>query len=361
MSLENDFYREIVDKIPEGVAVCDSGRNIIYANKNFVEFSGFSHKELIGKYILDIITFSKGNCPTCLQGGEIEENPDATYQLGELRNRENKITCIRINQSKTSDNNIIYLVIPFSDIAFLNQAHVDFVSTVSHELRTPLTSIKGFADTLLSSGNSLNKEQQQKFISIIKSQVDRLTRLVENLLTVSKLEARKSKTIYKAVDLRNMVESILYGIQYKAKEHEIEVNILPNLPPVWADSDKLEQVLTNLVDNAVKYSKAGTTVNIEAGFSPGDTDMVEIKVKDQGFGIPQESISKIFTKFSRIDNPLTRQVQGTGLGLYITKSLVESMKGDISVKSSAEGSVFTVKLPAVSPELHTKQIFQENS
>ena len=363
MLLDKDFYKAVVEDLPEGVVICDSDNNIADVNKNFEKISGFLKEELIGINVFEIIKFSsKESCNTCqIDEENVGNSANSTYQLGELKNKDNQHTCIRINQSVTEKNSTIYLIIPFSDIAFLSQAHIDFVSTVSHELRTPLTSIKGFADTLLTAGNKLNEEQRTHFISIIKSQIDRLTRLVENLLTVSKLEAKHSKTIYKAVDVQTMVDSVLCSIQHKAKKHKIKVNILPNLPSVWADSDKLEQVMMNLVDNAVKYSNPGTTINIDAKFLENDADKIEIKVKDEGFGIPKEFLSKIFTKFSRIDNPLTRQVQGTGLGLYITKSLVESMKGNIKAENNEIGSTFILILPAVSPEIYTKQKFQVNN
>jgi len=362
MLTEKDFYKEIIDNLPEGVAVCDSGKNIIEVNRNLEKISGYTREELINKDVFDVIRpSSKDACTVCQEMEGTDDPTSPAYQLGELKDKNDKLICVRISQSVTKAGNIVYLVIPFSDIAFLNQAHIDFVSTVSHELRTPLTSIKGFADTLLSAGDNLSKDQQVRFISIIKSQIDRLTRLVENLLTVSKIEAKSSKTIYKAVDIDKMVESVLYNLQHKSKEHEIEVNILPNLPPVWADADKLEQVMMNLVDNAIKYSKAGTIVTIEAKFKKNDAEKIQIDVKDQGFGIPEEFLTKIFNKFSRIDNPLTREVQGTGLGLYITKSLVKSMKGDIKATSDDEGSNFTITLPAVSPETHTKQRFREKS
>ncbi len=363
MFSDKDFYKAVVEDLPEGVVVCDSDNNIADVNKNFEEISGFSKKELLGTDVSKIIKFSsKESFNACQIDGEDTGNSvNSTYQLGELKNKNNQLVCIRINQSVTRGNNAIYLIIPFSDIAFLNQAHIDFVSTVSHELRTPLTSIKGFADTLLTAGNNLSEEQRTRFISIIKSQIDRLTRLVENLLTVSKLEAKRSRTIYKAVDIKTLANSVLCSIQHKTKKHKIEVDILPNLPPVWADADKLEQVMMNLIDNAVKYSNPGTTVNISAKFLENDIEKIEIKVKDEGFGIPKKFLPKIFTKFSRIDNPLTRQVQGTGLGLYITKSLVESMKGNIKAESNEIGSTFTIILPAVSPETHTQQRFQENN
>ncbi len=362
MLTRKDFYKEIIDNLPEGVAICDSDNTVIEINKNFEKISGYTREELIGKEVFEVVRpSSKETCAVCHEIEEPEDKQNSAFQLGELKDKDDRLICVRISQSVINKKNIIYLVIPFSDIAFLNQAHIDFVSTVSHELRTPLTSIKGFADTLLSAGDNLKKEQQLRFISIIKSQIDRLTRLVENLLTVSKLEARSTKTIYKAVELEKMLESVLYNLEHKSKNHKIKVNILPNLPPVWADTDKLEQVMMNLLDNAVKYSVHGTTVSIDAKFAENDSEKVEIKVKDQGVGIPQEFLSKIFNKFSRLDNPLTREVQGTGLGLYITKSLVRSMKGDITVQSNEQGSTFKVVLSAVSPETHTQQRFQENN
>ncbi|HSA06187.1 MAG TPA: ATP-binding protein [Candidatus Gastranaerophilales bacterium] len=362
MYTEKDFYKKIIENLPEGVAICNSEHKIIEVNAKFEKISGYLKEELVDKNVFEVIRpSSKEACAVCQEMNEQEDQTNLTYQLGELKDKNEKLNCVRINKTVIKENYIIYLVIPFSDIVFLNQAHLDFVSTVSHELRTPLTSIKGFAETLLAAGDNLTKEQRIRFISIIKSQTDRLARLVENLLTVSKLEAKSSKTIYKAINSKEMIDTILNNLQHKAKEHKIEVNILPNLPPIWGDSDKLEQVMMNLVDNALKYSKPATIVTIEAGFAQNNTDKIEIKIKDQGFGIPEEFLTKIFTKFSRIDNPLTRQVQGTGLGLYITKSLVKSMKGDITATSNDKGSVFKLTLPVASAEMQAQQRFQEHN
>ena len=358
MSLDKEFYKNIMDNLPEGMAVCDSERNIIDVNKNFERLTGFSKEDLLSKNISAFIKSTKTGCDNCSQEVSLlDDYKSKSYYIGELIDKDDRLTCVRINFSIIKDDKVIYLIIPLADVAFLNRAHIDFVSTVSHELRTPLTSIKGFADTLLGSGDRLSDDQQKRFLGIIKSQVDRLTRLVEDLLTVSKLESKKDKLIYKAIELPKFFENIVYSIQLKAKEHQIEVKIMPNLPPVWADSDKFEQIITNLVDNAIKYSNAGTKVLIEAKFVGENADFMEINVKDQGVGIPEEHISKIFTKFSRIDNPLTRQVEGTGLGLYITKSLVENMGGKISVTSNNEGSTFSLMLPVATYEKPTQRKF----
>jgi len=122
------------------------------------------------------------------------------------------------------------------------------------------------------------------------------------------------------------------------------------LTPVWCDSDRLEQILTNLIDNAIKYSPAGTTVNVTAKDIQGETALVEFSVSDQGVGIPEEHIPQVFSKFGRLDNPLVRQTEGTGLGLYITRSLVLALGGQISVASQPGHTTFTVRLPAATFE-----------
>lgn len=357
MVSESNFYKNIIENFPEGIAVCDAENNIIDVNKNFEILTGFSKQDILNKKISEFIARSKSSCKCEEEASIVEGNKPKSYYLGELKDKAGDSTCIRINYSITRDGKTIYLIIPVADVAFLNQAHIDFVSTVSHELRTPLTSIKGFADTLILSGGKLTAEQQNKFLNIIKSQVDRLTRLVEDLLAVSKLESKKDKLIYSAVELPDFFENIIYNVQSKAKNHRIILEIIPNIPPIWADSDKFEQIITNLVDNAIKYSKACTDVIIFAGFSKEKENFIEIKVIDQGVGIPEEYIPKIFNKFSRIDNPLTRQAEGTGLGLYITKSLVENMGGKINVESSSKGSVFSLILPVATVETPAKTKF----
>lgn len=231
----------------------------------------------------------------------------------------------------------------------LEQAHIDFISTVSHELRTPLTSIRGFADTLLTSYDRLTPEQREKFLLIIKEQSNRLINLVENLLTVSKMQSDKELMIYKTVDIKPIVDSVIQIIKNQYKTHKYVCNYDTNLPKILIDTDKLQQILLNITDNASKYSNEGTTVtiNLEQNYNDGT---VIISIKDEGIGIDKENIDKIFNKFSRIDSPLTRKIQGNGLGLYITKTLIEKMNGKIEVQSSSKGSEFKIIFKAATPE-----------
>ena len=228
----------------------------------------------------------------------------------------------------------------------------DFISTVSHELRTPLTSIRGFSETMLSSWDKLDDDSKKKFLKIIVEQSNRLINLVENMLSVTKLQNTKGSLILKEIQIKPVVETIVSIVknQYKDKNFVLEIN--SNTLPILADKDKFEQILTNIIENAAKYGDENSTIVINADNSDNS---VLIKVTNKGIEIKQEDYEKIFTKFSRIDNPLTRKVQGSGLGLYITKNLVEKMGGKITVKSEHHTTTFEITLPASNIEIQARE------
>lgn len=228
----------------------------------------------------------------------------------------------------------------------------DFISTISHELRTPLTSIRGFSQTMLSSWDKLDDESKRKFLNIIVEQSNRLINLVENMLSVTKLQNSKDNFIYKEVSIKPVIETITTIIKNQYKDKNFTIDIDKNVPPILADKDKFQQIMTNLIENAAKYGDDNTTITVKANINK---DMVSIKVTNQGIEIPKEDYEKIFTKFSRIDNPLTRKVQGSGLGLYITKNLVEKMQGQISVQSENHQTTFEVNLPAANIERQARE------
>lgn len=234
----------------------------------------------------------------------------------------------------------------------------DFISTVSHELRTPLTSIRGFAQTMLSSWDMLDDEKKKKFLKIIEEQSDRLINLVENMLSVNKMQTFSEKFVYKSYNAKTLIEPVIQMVAQQYKTHVFKKIFSEKVPEIYVDSDKFQQIMTNLIENASKYSPENSTVTIITDFSP-DKDFLSIKVKDEGIGIDKEDFEKIFTKFSRIDNPLTRKVQGSGLGLYITKTLVMKMGGKINLESSDKGSVFEVLLPFSNIEHQTKNTFKD--
>ena len=227
----------------------------------------------------------------------------------------------------------------------------EIISTVSHELRTPLTSIRGFAQTLLSSWDKLDDESKKKFIKIIEEQSNRLTGLVENMLSVSKIN--KDHFVYSEVSVKSVIEQTVSLVKNQYKEHSFDVNYVSSTPNIYVDKDKFQQVLVNLVENSAKYSAPGFSSKIS---SRADKNFVVIEIENMGIGIEEKDYETIFKKFSRIDNHLTRCVQGSGLGLYITKNIVQKMNGEISVRSVEQEHstysriIFTVKFPIVGIE-----------
>ncbi len=214
----------------------------------------------------------------------------------------------------------------------IEKNYEDFISTVSHELRTPLTSIRGFSQTMLNSWDKLDDNSKKRFLKIIEDQSNRLINLVENMLSVTRLSSNKNTLILKEISVKPSVEMAVSVVKSQYPNKTFNISINEKTPPILADKDKFQQVMTNLIENGAKYSDENAEIKIETGFCT-DCEFVSIRISDVGVGIDEEDYEKVFTKFSRLDNPLTRKVQGSGLGLYITKNLVEIMEGKISVCS----------------------------
>ena len=227
----------------------------------------------------------------------------------------------------------------------------DFISTVSHELRTPLTSIRGFSQTMLSSWDKLDDDSKKKFLNIIVEQSNRLINLVENMLSVTKLQDTKEDLIYKEFSIKPIIETTCSIVKNQYSDKSFEIKIDENTPHILADRDKFQQIMTNLIENACKYGDENSVITIKSFYTE---ENVSISVINQGIEISKDDFEKIFTKFSRIDNPLKRKVQGSGLGLYITKNLVEKMGGKISVKSENHQTIFEVVLPCANIERQAK-------
>lgn len=213
----------------------------------------------------------------------------------------------------------------------IEKNYEDFISTVSHELRTPLTSIRGFSQTMLSSWNKLDDDSKKKFIKIIEEQSNRLIHLVENMLSVTKLQSSDNNYVFNELNIKSPVEQIISIVKNQYPAHNFDFQYRENLPNIFVDKDKFQQIMTNLIENSAKYSPENSLTAIKTSI---DNNSVILEISNLGIGIEEKDYEKIFTKFARIDNPLTRKVQGSGLGLFITKNLVEKMDGKISVAST---------------------------
>jgi two-component system phosphate regulon sensor histidine kinase PhoR len=348
----------LLESLSSGAVVCDAAGQVLYANPALWRLSGVPGSQPLGRLEDWIQPPPKVDCAFCLGLPDGEPTP---FHSGFLRTASQEAHAetfkVKVKHSPLGSGCILTLVDAFSEDTTLTQAHADFVSTVSHEFRTPLTSIKGFADTLLRYGTQLPEEEKRRFISIIKDQADRLIRLVENLLAASRLSAGRVELSYRPIPLKKLLEKTMESVRAKltaqstALPRMFHLSVHPESIEVWADADKLEQVFINLLDNAAKYSRPDTLVTVRAEFLPEDDTQVRVMVQDEGPGIPAELLPKIFTQFYRVESPLKQQVEGTGLGLYITQSLTTAMGGRILAESTpGQGSTFTVIFPAATPE-----------
>lgn len=230
----------------------------------------------------------------------------------------------------------------------LDQLQLDFISTVSHELRTPLTSIRGFAETLIASHDQLSLEQQMKFLNIIKDQSNRLISLVENLLSATAQASAEEIYVLKSVNAISVLEKTISIIKQKYPRKDIFINSIDFLPKILVDEDKFEQVLINIIENACKYSYENSNVNISLTCT--NNEFVAIAISNEGETIEEKNKTKIFEKFSRLDNPMTRLTQGSGMGLYLASNMTKKMHGKIDVESKDSHTTFTIYFPIATAE-----------
>jgi signal transduction histidine kinase len=227
----------------------------------------------------------------------------------------------------------------------LDRLKSDFVATVSHELKTPLTAIIGSAQTLTRRRDRMNPEQQANLVVMIERQGNRLLRLVEDVLTAARIESGAPRMRRELVDMRDVAEFVVESLRQSdvAEGRELIVDSQPERPQVWGDLGALQQIISNLAENACKYSDPGGRIGVFLTELPQEA---LIQVSDTGQGMSKEEIDTIFDRFRQIDQSSTRATGGVGLGLFIVKNLVEAHNGTIEVESTPEvGSTFTVRLP----------------
>jgi signal transduction histidine kinase len=220
----------------------------------------------------------------------------------------------------------------------------DFVSTVSHEFKSPLTSIRQLAE-MLQSGRVPSEERRQKYYDVLLEQSERLTLLTDNILSLAKIEEGRAEFAFETTDIPALLAGVVTSIQERVRHEgfDIGIDIEGTLPLLSVDRTALSQAVTNLIDNAIKYSGESRKVSVRASL---EEKAVAIAVRDFGIGIKKEDLPRLFERFYRAGDELTRTVKGSGLGLTLVKELVEAHRGKIEVESEpGRGSVFTIRLP----------------
>lgn len=234
----------------------------------------------------------------------------------------------------------------FDRLLEANKMKTEFIRIASHQLRTPLSALR-WANDLLMGGVTVTKPtaEQEEYLEIIKNSNQRMLKLVNDLLDVTKIEMGNLKIVLKPLDLKKIIEDVALELfpLAKASNLSLKFNIHESLPLVFSDADKIRMVVLNLIDNAIKYTKGGGTVSVTA---EGKGSFVEVAIKDTGVGIPKDQRKNIFQKFFRSDNAMKHQTVGSGLGLFIVKAIIDSNQGRIWFESEEDkGSSFYFRIP----------------
>jgi len=338
---QNQKLAAIFDSMIEGVIVVDKTSYIVSINPTIEKIFNVLKKEVKGKAFLEVI---RNNDIYEIISNVLNEGKSFSAEIS-LVLPVHKI--FEINATPIFDNNIVngclVVIHDITEMRRLETVRSDFVANVSHELKTPLTSIKGFVETLLE-GALDDKENNRNFLKIIQNHAQRLDNLVNDLLSLSHFESKEIKLNRVNFNIRQLVEEAASGFSSQLKNKDIEIkNELSESMLLMADRDRLEQVITNLIDNAIKFNKAKGFIRI---FGEEIKDKVKITIEDSGIGIPEKDTPRIFERFYRVDKARSRELGGTGLGLSIVKHIIELHGGMVGVESTEGfGSKFWFILP----------------
>ncbi len=352
---EKEELESIIESVYAGLLMINQSERIIQINASARTMLDIGDQDLTGKLFEEVIKVERVNemlKESMAECSELAEEVSIIVE-GDEGERENiyQVQTAIVRSDDSQPMGVVAILNDITEIRSIERMKTAFVSTVSHELRTPLTSIKGFISTLLQDedGTFYDHETQREFYTIIDTECDRLTRLISDLLNVSRIEAGRALDLNpKPVTLPPLIEKVVTVQRSYTDKHDLVIDIKNELPVIVADEDKVDQILTNLTNNAIKYSPEGGTVTVTA---ETDGDIVRMSVSDQGMGIPKDHLPKVFDRFHRIDNRDTRKVGGTGIGLYLVKHLVEAHGGKIWAESEqGQGSSFIFELPKCPPQ-----------
>jgi two-component system, OmpR family, phosphate regulon sensor histidine kinase PhoR len=343
---ERNLSAAILGSMVEGVAVVNAGERLVFANPGFASILGLDVPPVSGSSLLEVVRQTEliGAVRRVLAG---EPRVEAEIVTGTLRQHYFAATVASVRAGETSG--AVIVLHDITDLRKLERVRRDFVANVSHEFRTPLTAIQGFAETLI--GGAIDDPQNRgRFLAIILEHSRRLARLTEDLLRLSQMDAEQLELEIRAVSVPQLIESCYETAQRRAAEKglTLSLNVPSQLPEVAADNRRLQEVLQNLLDNAIQYTLPGGKIVLSA---EARGDEVIFTVADTGIGIPQADQPRIFERFYRVDVARSREAGGTGLGLSISKHLVEAQGGRIWVESEVGvGSKFHFAAPVFDPE-----------
>ena len=348
-----DAQSLMADELPDGLVVADDAGRVVVYNRAAVRLTGIAAEEAIGKYVYDVLPFRDDDGRDWWMFVDPynglatrTRHPERSLLLGDGIELLVSVGYVRDSRSGPVRRLVITLR-GAQQRARLERSRAELVSTVAHELRAPLTSVKGFTATLLAKWSRFSDDQKRVMLETVNADADRVTRLITELLDVSRIESGRMEVRRQLVDVPERARKIIAGrVASGEPEDRFRLEAALDLPETWLDADKIDQILGNLVENAVRHGAGIVTVVVQRAQVGGDQqEAITVSVRDQGEGIPPEMALRVFRQFWR-----GKRRGGTGLGLYIVKGLVEAMNGDIAVaRAPGGGAEFRFTLPAGTP------------
>lgn len=341
---ERDKLNTIFQHMTDGVAAFTSTGKLIHMNAATERLLGIRSAESEEMTFQDV--FDDIEQPTPGRNGAEKVVQMEIKRMG----RALHVLFAPFGSKNDVERGIVAVVHDITEQRKLDNARREFVANVSHELRTPLTNIKSYTETLLDAAGDLPVDTERRFLSVIYNEGDRMTRIVKDLLTLSKLDYGRMDLKFVRFSMQDMLNAVYAAMILDAEKngHELTLDIVDEMPFMNGDRERLEQVVVNIISNAIKYTPSGGHIRIRA--VRRNDDHVMIQVRDDGMGIPEADVPRLFERFYRVDKARSREKGGSGLGLAIAKEMVEAHRGTIDLESKLDvGTTVTIILPTNLP------------
>ena len=353
MGQERRKLSNVVESSSDGIFSVDNDQRVQSWNPAMERITGFPADEVVGAKCFTVFrprdVEGRELCVASCPGRCGRHNEALPVQVTTIDGESRWLNC---TYSPMPEGGYVVVARDITAQKQVDDLKGDFLATISHELRTPLTPIQGFLQTLLRDDNAFDDSERRRFYEVMLRQSERLERLIKDLLDATSLQDSEHLFVPEEVDWETAATQVVDLFRRQDPEREFELEVQDHLPPVVADAQRAEQVLSNLISNAVKYSGAGAAVRVTIECLGNE---VITTVADRGPGIPPADRERVFERFTRLGDHLTRRVGGAGLGLFIARRLVEGMGGAISVDASPEGgAAFTFSLPAYANAAHRR-------
>ncbi|MFZ5965833.1 MAG: two-component system histidine kinase PnpS [Bacillota bacterium] len=342
---KNTKLQSTLASMSEGLFAVDKSYKIMLMNPVAKELFKVQNENVKGKHILEVIRNNKLHdvIKNILDNNNVGQS-EITIDYPETKILKIYTNLIRLDMDPNKIIGVMALIQDVTEMRKLENMRTEFVANVSHELKTPLTSISGFIETL-KNGAIDNENVRNRFLDIIEIETERLSRLIDDLLSLSAIESSKQTAVREEIVVSEIIKEVSYMIAHLVESKKIAYSceLEGALPSIYGNPDWFKQMILNLVENAIKYTPDGGSVKVLAYKR---YENIFIVVKDTGIGIPKKDIPRLFERFYRVDKARSRKIGGTGLGLAIVKHIVLSLNGEIRVNSEAgKGSEFIVRLP----------------